>query len=279
MPELPEVETVRAALDPILTDAVIETATIRRPDLRWPLPPDLARIMTNAPVLSVQRRAKILVLELPSHMIMWHLGMSGSMRIQTHAPNLLPHDHISLTILRQTDSQPLYHYVTYNDPRRFGYVDLVAKDDFHNHRSISSLGPEPLSDECNLAYFDEMLASSSAPIKSTLLDQKKIAGLGNIYVCEALFRAGISPRRSASSVVGKRSARLLPAIKQVLQEAIAQGGTSLRDHRQPDGKLGYFVQSLNVYGKEGAPCPSCQTQIKSVRMSGRSSFYCPSCQR
>ena len=214
---------------------------------------------------------------------MLHLGMSGSVRISDHKPNSQPHDHIEW----QVDTKDGTHWVTYNDPRRFGYVDLVPETEFAGHKSIAGLGPEPVAisgeplmgELLTLAYLNQALDGVSAPIKSFLLDQRQIAGLGNIYVCEALYRAGISPRRKAHSVKGARAARLLPAIAQVLTEAIAQGGTSLRDHKQPDGKLGYFVQSLDVYGRAGERCHHCATTIAMIRQSGRSSFYCPRCQR
>ena len=283
MPELPEVETVKAALAPVMTGAIITAAEIRRPDLRFPLPEGLSAFLKDAPVEYVRRRAKIILIGAREQVMMLHLGMSGSVRISDHKPNSQPHDHIELCLTKDGQS----HWITYNDPRRFGYVDLVAKADFAAHKSIATLGPEPVAiagdtlmgELLDLPYLNKALTGSQAPIKSFLLDQRQIAGLGNIYVCEALHRAGISPKRSAGSVKGKRAARLLEMIRQVLQEAIAQGGTSLRDHKQPDGKLGYFVQSLQVYGRDGAPCDSCERPIKVIRQSGRSSFYCGHCQR
>lgn len=275
MPELPEVETVKAALAPVMTGAMIIKAEIRRPNLRWPLAPDLAKRLEGQLVYEVARRAKIIQIKLASETALLHLGMSGSVRISDHKPNSQPHDHIELTLKRNNQ----YHYITYNDPRRFGYFDMMAHDAVATNPSIASLGPEPLSDEFSEAYLQQKLAGSSAPIKSFLLDQRKVAGLGNIYVCEALYRAGISPRRKASSVKGKRATRLISAIQSVLTDAIAQGGTSLRDHRQPDGALGYFVQQLDVYGREGKPCHHCQTSLKSITQSGRTTTYCPNCQR
>ena len=283
MPELPEVETVKAALVPVMAGGVISHADIRRPDLRYPLPENLADFLCGAPVEYVRRRAKIILIGVRRSVMMLHLGMSGSVRISAHKPNAMPHDHIELEV--QKDGQSWW--VTLNDPRRFGYIDLVPEEGFASHKSIASLGPEPVAIEgdklmgalLDLSYLNEALGGAKAPIKSFLLDQSKIAGLGNIYVCEALYRAGISPRRRAHSVKGVRASRLLPAIQSVLREAIAQGGTSLRDHKQPDGKLGYFVQSLAVYGRQGEPCHACATPIVSIRQSGRASFYCPHCQR
>lgn len=283
MPELPEVETVKAALVPVMAGGVISHADIRRPDLRYPLPDNLKEILTGASVDFVRRRAKIILIGVRQSVMMLHLGMSGSVRISAHKPNAKPHDHIEIEVQKEGQSW----WITLNDPRRFGYIDLVPEADFIAHKSIASLGPEPVAIEgdtlmgelLDLSYLNKALTGAKAPIKSFLLDQSKIAGLGNIYVCEALHRAGISPRRTAHSVRGVRAGRLLPAIQSVLREAIAQGGTSLRDHKQPDGKLGYFVQSLAVYGRQGAPCHHCQTPIASIRQSGRASFYCPQCQR
>ena len=275
MPELPEVETVKAALAPVMTGAVIIKAEIRRPNLRWPLAPDLAARLEGQVVEAVLRRAKIIQIKLATETALLHLGMSGSVRISDYKPNQKPHDHIELTLARGAAR----HYVTYNDPRRFGYFDIMPHEALATNPSLLSLGPEPLSTDFSTAYLQDKLATSSAPIKSFLLDQRKVAGLGNIYVCEALYRAGISPRRRASSVKGKRAIRLVPAIQSVLEDAIAQGGTSLRDHRLPDGALGYFVQQLDVYGRDDSPCHHCQTPIKSLTQSGRSSYYCPNCQR
>ena len=284
MPELPEVETVKAALVPVMTGATIINAEICRPDLRFPLPPHLASFLDGAVVDYVHRRAKIILIGAKSQVMMLHLGMSGSVRITDHKPNIRPHDHLEITV----DNNGKSYWITYNDPRRFGYIDLVPETEFQVHKAIAQLGPEPVpvsasfaqdQDLLDLSYLNEALSAVQSPIKSFLLDQRKIAGLGNIYVCEALYRAGISPRRRAASIKGKRAERLLPAIQNVLTEAIAQGGTSLRDHKQPDGKLGYFVQSLDVYGRQGAPCHRCETPIRQITQSGRSTFYCPSCQR
>lgn len=283
MPELPEVETVKAALVPVMTGANVRYAEIRRPDLRYPLPTNLKSFLEGSTITSVKRRAKIILIRAASHVMMVHLGMSGSVRISDHKPNSQPHDHIEIAVEKQGQS----HWIVLNDPRRFGYIDLVHERDFENHKSIAALGPEPvvIADEpepdtvLNIAYLNKALEGAKAPIKSFLLDQRQIAGLGNIYVCEALHRAGISPKRKAYSVKGRRAARLLPAIQDVLHEAIGQGGTSLRDHKQPDGKLGYFVQSLKVYGREGEPCQACDSPIISIKQSGRASFYCSICQR
>ena len=283
MPELPEVETVRQALVPVMDGAICTKALFRRPDLRFPLPADLASLLKGATIHWVRRRAKILLIAFDHHVMLLHLGMSGSVRISAHQPNSQPHDHVELQLEKNGQTA----FVTYNDPRRFGYIDLIEAHHWQTHPSVASLGPEPVMVENNavggglltLTHLNDILSGASQPIKSFLLDQRKIAGLGNIYVCEALFRAGISPRRKAATVKGKRAERLLPAIQAVLTDAIAQGGTSLRDHRQPDGKLGYFVQSLQVYGKEGDACDACQTPVRVIRQSGRSSFYCPTCQR
>ena len=301
MPELPEVETVRTALAEVMTSAVITKAEIRRPDLRWPLPVDLGPKITNQTIKFVSRRAKVMVIGIGDYALLWHLGMSGSIQISAHKPNSKPHDHIELTIKSAGTSDHNdghndddTHYITYHDPRRFGYVDLVSLSDLRRHPSMSALGPEPVAitdshsaalgqyldlHTLDMAHLQTCLSACRAPVKSALLDQRKIAGLGNIYVCEALYRAGISPRRRSDTIKGKRTERLMEAIGSVLHDAILQGGTSLRDHKQPDGKLGYFVQSLDVYGRQGAPCHHCQSPIAIIKQSGRSSFYCPRCQR
>lgn len=283
MPELPEVETVKAALVPVMAGGLITKAEIRRPDLRWPLPAGLQELLTGAHVKTVARRAKILLLELDHHVVLWHLGMSGSVRISAHKPNSQLHDHVEFEVEKEGHT----HFVTFHDPRRFGYMDVVETATLDHHRSLVKLGPEPVAIEgaplrgplLDLAYLRTILAPSQKPIKTFLLDQEKIAGLGNIYVCEALFRAGISPRRKACNVKGVKIERLFAAITDVLHEAIAQGGTSLRDHKQPDGKLGYFVQQLAVYGRQGQNCVGCDAKIVAIVQSGRSSFYCPHCQR
>ena len=273
MPELPEVETVRAALEQVISGRRIVSVRLTRDDLRWPLPKHLDKRLLGKCCSVPKRRSKYILVDL-SHQetLLIHLGMSGAIRLYEHKPNFAIHDHFSL----EFESG---RWVVFSDPRRFGHLDLFETASTPTHPLLSELGVEPLSS----AFTDSALISAmkgrKAPIKSALLDQRLIAGLGNIYVSEALFRAGISPRRKAGNIVGQRALSLTKAIKAVLREAIDAGGTSLRDHIQPGGEIGYFVQNLRVYGRVGRACLVCGQTIKQIIQSGRSSFYCPSCQR
>ncbi len=276
MPELPEVETVRRGLAVVLEGRRLVQAEAYRPDLRWPLPPAFADRLRGRAVLALDRRAKYLLIRLEGGLVwMVHLGMSGRMVIGplTNSPPGR-HDHVVVA----TDQGVR---VTYNDPRRFGMMDLVPEAELAGHPLLKELGPEPLGDGFTPAVLSAALDGKATPIKSALLDQRVVAGLGNIYVCEALHRAGIHPERMAASVAGRRAARLVPLIKQVLAEAIEAGGSSLRDHRQPSGELGYFQHAFQVYGREGEPCRTqdCNGVIKRLVQSGRSTFYCAKCQR
>lgn len=275
MPELPEVETVRSALEPVLQGQQISTVRLTRQDLRWPLPRNLPESLTGQKCGLPWRRGKyILIPLLPSgKTLLIHLGMSGAIRLYQHQPAQFgKHDHFSVGL---ADGQ----WFVFSDPRRFGHLDLLESGKEEAHPLLSGMGVEPLSNHFSSAYLDRVLAARKQPIKTALLDQRLIAGLGNIYVSEALFRAGISPRRQARNIVGKRTERLVPAIRATLTEAISAGGTSLRDHIQPGGEIGYFVQNLKVYGREGAGCSVCDKPIKMLRQGGRSGFYCPNCQR
>ena len=275
MPELPEVETVRSALEPVLQGQQISTVRLTRQDLRWPLPRNLPESLTGQKCGLPWRRGKyILIPLLPSgKTLLIHLGMSGAIRQHHHQPAQFgKHDHFSVGL---ADGQ----WFVFSDPRRFGHLDLLESGKEEAHPLLSGMGVEPLSNHFSSAYLDRVLAARKQPIKTALLDQRLIAGLGNIYVSEALFRAGISPRRQARNIVGKRTERLVPAIRATLTEAISAGGTSLRDHIQPGGEIGYFVQNLKVYGREGAGCSVCDKPIKMLRQGGRSGFYCPNCQR
>ena len=279
MPELPEVETVMRGLAARLEGRVITRALVNRPDLRWPMPPNLAARMTGARVLGFRRRAKYILMRLDGgDSVMIHLGMSGRMLIGPIRPNQETlHEHVVL----ETDEGWRVGFV---DPRRFGSIDLVPTAQEDAHRLLAGLGPEPLGAEFSVASLSEALAGKRTPIKSALLDQRNVAGLGNIYVCEALYRAKISPLRSADSIPGARAKRLVPEIKATLTEAIAAGGSSLRDYVQPDGELGYFQHAWKVYGRENEPCPTCPGPpacdgIKRVTQAGRSTFHCPRVQR
>ncbi|MDF1856297.1 bifunctional DNA-formamidopyrimidine glycosylase/DNA-(apurinic or apyrimidinic site) lyase [Pseudooceanicola sp.] len=283
MPELPEVETVRCGLAPAMEGAVIARAEINRPDLRWPFPPDMAARLTGQRVLRLRRRSKYILCDLSGgETLLIHLGMSGRMLVSGDPLGRFVHDHPAPQkhdhVVLEMDNGAR---ITFNDPRRFGAMDLFPVAAEQDHKLIAHLGPEPLGNGFSGPYLVAALAGRGTPIKSALLDQRIVAGLGNIYVCETLFRAGISPTRPAGRIAAARVAGLVPIIRDVLAEAIAAGGSSLRDFRQADGELGYFQKSFDVYGREGAGCktPGCDRQIQRIVQSGRSSFYCPSCQR
>ncbi|WP_112320794.1 bifunctional DNA-formamidopyrimidine glycosylase/DNA-(apurinic or apyrimidinic site) lyase [Oceanibium sediminis] len=287
MPELPEVETVRRGLEPVLTGQRITRAEVRRPDLRWPFPPRMAERLTGQRVLRLGRRSKYLLVDLESaETLIIHLGMSGRMLIDLGGtpqvpgrfahprPVESPHDHVVLT----TESGAR---VVFNDARRFGAMDLAPTETLDQHWLLASLGPEPLGNGFTADHLAARFAGRRTPIKSALLDQRIIAGLGNIYVCEALWRTGIHPRRLAGKLSRARIDALVPAIRDVLGDAIAAGGSSLRDYRQADGELGYFQHSFAAYGREGEPCrrDGCGGTILRIVQSGRSTFYCNTCQR
>ncbi len=275
MPELPEVETVMRGLAARLEGRVIRRAEVRRPDLRWPLPGGLAARLTGARVLGFRRRAKYILMRLSGgDSVLLHLGMSGRMSVRRHGANeAVAHEHVEM----ETEDGWLVGFV---DPRRFGSIDLVPTASEDAHRLLAGLGPEPLDDAFNAATLSAALAGRRTPIKAALLDQRLVAGLGNIYVCEALFRAGVAPGRMAADVAGAQAARLAPEIKATLLEAIAAGGSSLRDYVQPDGELGYFQHAWRVYGREGQRCEDCPGPpacdgVARMTQGGRSTFYCP----
>jgi formamidopyrimidine-DNA glycosylase len=270
MPELPEVETTVRGLTPFLEGQRLATVTTFRPDLRRPFPVDLAQRLTGATVSTLSRRAKygIISTDRDDHLI-FHLGMSGRWRTEGGAAG--KHDHL----LIETDAG---HRLFLHDPRRFGSVDLVSGDPLTLFPAFVTLGPEPLSDAFDAAYLARTLAGRRAPIKAMLLDQTVVAGLGNIYVCEALNMARISPLKPAADISKAKLAALVSAIKDVLTAAIAAGGSTLRDFLSPDGDLGYFAKDWRVYGREGEAC-DCGGTIVRIVQSGRSTFTCPKCQR
>lgn len=276
MPELPEVETVRRGLAPVLEGHRFTRVRARRADLRRPLPDDFAGRIEGRRVLSCARRGKYLLIHLDDgQVLMVHLGMSGRFRIfRDRPPPLDAHDHV----IFETDDGVT---IRYNDQRRFGLMALARADGLESHPLLAGLGPEPLGNAFGGPVLAERLAGRSGPIKTALMDQSVVAGLGNIYVCESLFRAGLSPRRKAGTVGPVRARRLADAIRRVLGEAIEAGGSTLRDHRQPSGELGYFQHAFAVYGREGEPCPrcTCAGAIRRIVQSGRSTFYCPLRQR
>lgn len=276
MPELPEVETVRRALAPAMEDRQILHAHVGRPDLRWPLPDQLASRLEGRVVGGLQRRGKYVLLPLDQgETMLLHLGMSGSIRIHQAQPPIGNHDHIVLT-MGSGMANAAESWIVFNDPRRFGWLDLYRGE---VHPMLVDMGPEPLGNSFSADHLVAALAGRKGPIKTALLDQALVAGIGNIYACEALFMAGLSPRRKAGTIRGGRADRLVAAIRSVLASAIEDGGTSLRDHVQPGGEIGYFVQRLTVYGRDGQLCGTCGATIRRIIQSGRSSFYCPDCQR
>ncbi len=283
MPELPEVETVRRGLTPSMEGARILQATVNRPDLRWPFPADFANRLAGRMVERLRRRSKYILADLDQgESLLIHLGMSGRMTVSGdplgqfvhNHPQQEKHDHVILDMDNGAR-------ITFNDPRRFGAMDLLSTAAADTHPLLARLGPEPLCNTFDETYLVAALKGRNTPIKSALLDQRVVAGLGNIYVCETLFRAHIAPARKAGQVGAARVASLVPIIRTVLGEAIAAGGSSLKDFRQASGELGYFQHAFDVYGREGAPChtPGCSGTIRRTVQSGRSSFHCPQCQR
>ncbi len=286
MPELPEVETVRRGLAPVVEGAVLTRVTVNRPDLRWPFPENMAGRLTGQRVLRIGRRSKYLLFDLSGgETLIVHLGMSGRMLISAGTARATPgafhlpqraaekHDHVVFDLSGGAR-------VTFNDARRFGLMDLVATDATDRHRLLRDIGPEPLGNGFDARLLADRLAGRRSPVKTALLDQRVVAGLGNIYVCEALFAARISPLRPAATLAETQVAALVPAIRRILTDAIAAGGSSLKDHRQATGELGYFQHDFKVYGREGQPCctPGCPGVIARIPQAGRSTFHCPDCQ-
>ena len=292
MPELPEVETVRLGLQPVMEGARIARVEQRRPDLRFPFPKDFARRLTGRTISSVSRRAKYLLIHLDDGLtVLSHLGMSGSFRIEGKGGSAVPgvfhaargklaaHDHLIIQLYAATG---VSHWVTYNDPRRFGFMDLIEAGEMESNRFLAGLGIEPTGNALCGELISSLFEKKTAPLKSALLDQRLIAGLGNIYVCEALWRSGLSPEREARSISGTAQAQQLALdIRTVIAEAIKAGGSSLRDHIQTDGSLGYFQHTFSVYDREGERCrrPACKGVVARIVQSGRSSFYCDTCQK
>ncbi len=292
MPELPEVETVRRGLMPAMVGAQIDKVELRRPDIRFPFPASFERRLTGRRILDVSRRAKYLLFSLDSgETLIAHLGMSGSFRIENTAVSTPgeflyerskdpKHDHVVLTLDNGCA-------VVYNDPRRFGFMDLAASGALADHPRLSGLGAEPLGPDFDAHFLAKLFAGARTSLKAGLLDQKRIAGLGNIYACEALFRARLAPTREAGILADARgaptraAAAVAEAIRNVLEEAIEAGGSTLRDHRQTNGELGYFQHIFKVYDREGQRCvrERCRGVVARTVHSGRSTFYCAICQR
>jgi len=278
MPEMPEVETVRRGLVPVMEGRRIVAADIRRPDLRFALPADMAARLAGARVAGLRRRSKYLLADLSTgETLLIHLGMSGRLLISGGAAAPAAparHDHVILDL--ETGTR-----VTFNDARRFGMMDLAPTAAVEAHRLLAGLGPEPLGNLFNAAYLEGRLAGRRMPVKAALLDQRIVAGLGNIYVCEALHRAGIHPGRAAGTLRPGETAALVAAIRDTLEAALGAGGSTLRDYRGANGELGYFQHDFRVYGREGAPCPSpgCTGVIERIAQAGRSTWFCATCQR
>ena len=275
MPELPEVETTVRGLALHLEGARIAAVRVNREGLRRPFPPDLAQALVGARVTGLSRRAKYgLIATDRATTLVFHLGMSGRWRIDPSQPE--KHDHLVLETEAEAGRRP--HVLALNDARRFGSVDLVPSDALSLWPAFAALGPEPLGDGLSAAHLAQAFAGRASPVKVLLLDQRMVAGLGNIYVCEALHRAHISPLRAAGDIRRTELARLVGAIRGVLDESIAAGGSTIRDYAQPNGELGYFAASWQVYGREGQPC-GCGGKVARITQGGRSSFWCGKCQR
>ena len=296
MPELPEVETVRRGLAPAMEGATIARLELNRPDLRFPLPADFQSMAQGRRIVALGRRAKYLLIDLEDDItIIAHLGMSGSFRIEADAVGVFhherskdsKHDHVVFHLQGKAGQQGAGTRIIYNDPRRFGFMHVWKRSELDLYPAFAVLGPEPTGNALNADYLAERFAGKSQPLKGALLDQSMIAGLGNIYVCEALWRAHLSPKRAAGSLVTKAGRPvkalilLTEAIRAVIADAIAAGGSSLRDHIQTDGSLGYFQHSFSVYDREGEACrtPGCGGSVQRIVQSGRSTFYCASCQK
>jgi formamidopyrimidine-DNA glycosylase len=293
MPELPEVETVRLGLVPAMEGARFVKVEARRPDLRWPFPKDFVKRLEGKTVTGLGRRAKYLLADLSSgDVLIMHLGMSGSFRVGKDGAEAVQGDFHYERSKAAAHDHVVFHMssgasVTFNDPRRFGFMKLVPRAKFDEEPLLRRIGPEPLGNEFGAALLARACRGKKTSLKAALSDQRVVAGLGNIYVCEALHRAHLSPRRRASTIAEKngdpneRASAIADAIKAVLNDAIKAGGSSLRDHRQTDGELGYFQHSFRVYDREGEKCPTrgCKGKIRRIVQTGRSTFFCPVCQK
>ena len=269
MPELPEVETTRRGIAPHLVGQQVDALRVRQRRLRWPVP-RLERALPGQTVHAVERRAKYLLLRMDKGTLMIHLGMSGSLRIQPVDAPSVEHEHVRIDFTNGAS-------LRYRDPRRFGFV-MFESGDPHAHKLISTLGPEPLSQDFNASYLKKQCQSRTGPIKNVIMDSHVVVGVGNIYACESLFDSAINPKTRASRIGPERLQRLVSSIKSILARAIEQGGTTLQDFTQADGKPGYFRQSLKVYGNTGA-CPVCARPVKRITLGQRSTWYCPACQK
>jgi len=290
MPELPEVETVRRGLQPAMEGARFAKVEVRHRGLRWPIAGDFEKRLDGQTVEGLGRRAKYLLADLSSgDVLLMHLGMSGSMRL-AGPDKVTPGNYYHRRADSRSHDHVVFHMsngaiITFNDPRRFGSMKIVPRARLDQEPLLRNLGPEPLGNEFDAALLAKACAGKKTSLKAALGDQRIVAGLGNIYVCEALFRAHLSPKRRASTIADRngrpnaRAAALVDAVKAVLVDAIRAGGSSLRDHRQTDGSLGNFQHNFRVYDREGEPCPQCSGRIRRIVQQGRSTFYCPACQK
>jgi formamidopyrimidine-DNA glycosylase len=292
MPELPEVETVRRGLAPVMEGARFTQVEARRGDLRWPLPKDFVKRIEGQSVRGLGRRAKYLLADLSSgDVLLMHLGMSGSFHV-LNGGDAMPGNYYHERGKLSAHDHVVFHMsngatVTFNDPRRFGCMKLVPRETLDDEPLLRALGPEPLGNEFDAAMLARACRGKKTSLKAALLDQRIVAGLGNIYVCEALYRARLSPKRGASTIATRTGApndhavRLVAAIRDVLNDAIKSGGSSLRDHRLTDGALGMFQHNFRVYDREGERCPTpgCKGFVRRIVQAGRSTFFCPVCQK
>jgi formamidopyrimidine-DNA glycosylase len=296
MPELPEVETVKRGLSPAMEGARIERLELRRGDLRFPFPENFEDQVSGRTIIGLGRRAKYLLIDLDSgKTIISHLGMSGSFRIEHGPVSQTPGDFRYGRSKDEKHDHAIFHLegkggerrIIYNDPRRFGFMDIADRSELQNNPFLFGLGPEPTGNELSATYLADRFAGKAQPLKGALLDQKNVAGLGNIYVCEALWRAHLMPARAAKTLVTKTGkpkeqlSLLVASIRSVIADAIKAGGSSLRDHIQTDGSLGYFQHSFSVYDRESLPCrtPGCGGTVSRIVQAGRSTFYCRDCQK
>lgn len=274
MPELPEVETVVQGIRPFIMNKTIKDIIIRNPNLRYKMPDGFSDNIVGAKIHNVLRRAKYILLETDNNqVIVVHLGMSGSLIAHTeHSADYKKHDHVVFIMAGK-------EHLIYNDPRRFGLVLSMTTNEVEQHQFFKHLGPEPLTNQFHHEYLTEVLSSKKAPIKTALMDNSIVVGVGNIYACESLFRSGIVPTRPANTVSEIELERLTHAIREVLQQAIDSGGSTLRDYVNSSGDSGYFQHSFSVYGREGEDCIRCGATVKRIKQAGRSTFYCDRCQK
>ena len=276
MPELPEVETVRLALSKLIKNTKVIEVEILRKDLRWKIKNTLKKSLKNDILIESYRRGKyILIPTLRDNILLIHLGMSGQIKIRNKKEILLKHDHVRITI---ESANKNFYYIIYNDPRRFGYIDLFNKNEIKKHFLLKNLGVDPFSKKFNKEYLSQIFKNRSKNIKNSLIDQNIIAGIGNIYASEILFKAKINPFKNVNALMDEDLKTIIKATRSILKKSITLGGTTIKDHSQPNGKLGYFKQKLQVYGKKNKKCNICNKMLVMAYISKRSTFYCNQCQ-